>query len=107
MRDFFGRASTFASRVTVYENGTEREARAFIEPINPTSPEYTYRPTPMGMEDDRRYLIIAEPDAFYGTGEAEIRCGERTYQLLRCELMGGGSHWEGIMRLKGEGENVF
>ena len=106
MRKHFAAVAAFASEVTVREGETERRARAFIQPLSITSPDYESRATAMGLVDDRRYLLIAEPDALSGDGEAEISCGGKKYELLRCEMMGGGSHWEGLLRLKGGGENV-
>lgn len=106
MKKFFAAAAAYALDVTVREGGEERSAKAFIEPLSPIKPDYLSRPTVMGREDDRRYLLIAESAAFSGVGEAEVCCGDRVYEVLRRELM-GESHWEGIMRLKEEKENVF
>lgn len=105
MRNYFAAAAPFARQVTVREGGAERRAKAFIQPLNISSPEYVGRPTPMGTVDDRRYLLIAEPGALSGAGDVCIDCDGKAYELLRCELMGGGSHWEGILRLKaGDGD---
>ena len=104
MTDWFGAISAFSENVCVHQDGEVRHGRAFIQPLNPTAPERALSPAPAGIRDERRYLIIAWPGAFVRDGHrAVVVCGGRTYRLLRCELMGGGSHWEGIMRLeKGE-----
>ena len=105
MRDYFKKVAAFAEELTIRGGDGEKTARAFIQPINSTSPEYEKRPTPMGFADDRRYLIIAELSAFEGGEILEICSGEKVYELLRRELI-GGSHWEGIMRLKGGSGNA-
>lgn len=100
MRDYFAAAAPFASTVIIREAGEERAAKAFVEPISVTSPEEEGRATIMGLADDRRYLLIAERAAIECGDEVELCCGDRVYELLRCEMV-GGSHWEGIMKLKG------
>lgn len=100
MTDWFGAVSAYAREITVLQRGTERRSRAFIQPVSVTDPERERAPTPAGAVDERRYLIIAAPEAFDGGVGGEVRCGGRTYELLRCEEMGGGSHWEGVMRIK-------
>lgn len=102
MTDWFGAVSAYASEITVSQRGEERRSRAFIQPVSVTDPERERVPTPAGSVDGRRYLIIAAPDAFVRDGGAggEVRCAGRTYELLRCEEMGGGSHWEGLLRMK-------
>ncbi len=107
MRDYFAAAAAYASEIVVREGGKERGAKAFIQPISISSPDYERRATAMGLADDRRYLLIAEPAALSGESGAEISCGGKCYELLRCELMGGGSHWEGLLRLKGGGGDVW
>lgn len=92
--------------VTITEGGNERQARAYIQPLSVTSPEKGYRATPMGIEDDRRYLLIAEIGALESGDDTSVSCGGRVYELLRCERLGNGSHWEGILRLKAGGEDV-
>lgn len=100
MNGWFGTVSQFAQEVSVLQNGEVRSAKAFIQPVSSTSPEHPFSPTPAGVRDDRRFLIIASPDAFSGCGHGvTVLCGDRKFQLLRCELMGGGSHWEGLLRL--------
>lgn len=106
MRNYFAAAAAFARDVTVREGTAERSAKAFVQPVSVTTPEYAAHPTVMGTVDDRRYLLIAEPDAISTGEDVEISCDGKTYRLLRCEMLGGGSHWEGIMRLKAGGEDV-
>ncbi|MBQ8263454.1 MAG: hypothetical protein IJV74_03405 [Clostridia bacterium] len=107
MRDYFKMTQRYAQDVVIEEGGEKKAAKAFIQPLSISSPENEGRATPMGMADDRRYLLITAADAI-NTGEnALISCGDRVYSLLRCELMGGGSHWEGIMKLKAGAENVW
>ncbi len=100
MTDWFGAVSSYARDVTVSQRGEVRKSRAFIQPLSVTEPERERTAAPAGCVDERRYLIIAAPDAFDGEVGGEVRCGGRTYELLRCEMMGGGSHWEGVMRIK-------
>lgn len=106
MRNYFAAAAAFARDVTVREGTEERPAKAIIQPLSVTAPEYAGRPTVMGTVDDRRYLLIAEPAAISDGEDVEISCDGKTYRLLRCEMLGGGSHWEGIMRLKAGDEDV-
>ncbi len=100
MTDWFGAVSAYARGITVFQRGEEKLSRAFIQPLSVTGPERERLPAPAGSVDERRYLIIAAPDAFDGEAEGEVQCGGRTYELLRCEMMGGGSHWEGVLRIK-------
>lgn len=100
MTDWFGAVSAYAREITVFQRGGEKKSRAFIQPLSLTGPERERVPTPAGAVDERRYLIIAAPNAFDGDAGGEVRCGGRIYELLRCEMMGGGSHWEGLLRLK-------
>ncbi|MCM1150235.1 MAG: hypothetical protein NC319_09175 [Butyricicoccus sp.] len=100
MTDWFGAVSAYAREITVFQRGEVRKCRAFIQPLSVTVPERERVPTPAGAVDERRYLIIASPDSFDGGVGGEVRCGGRAYELLRCEMMGGGSHWEGVMRIK-------
>ena len=100
MTDWFGAVSAFAREVSVRQGGQTRRGRAFIQPLSVTSPERAHTPTPAGVRDGRRYLIIAWPGAFADGGpRAAVECGGRKYEVLRCEKMGGGTHWEGLMRL--------
>lgn len=100
MTDWFGAVSAYAREIAVSQRGVLRKSRAFIQPLSVTDPERERLPSPAGTVDDRRYLIIAAPDAFDGKAGGEVRCLGRTYELLRCEMMGGSSHWEGVMRIK-------
>lgn len=100
MTDWFGAVSAYAREISVLQRGESRTSRAFIQPLSVTGPERERTTTPVGAVDERRYLIIAAPGAFDGGVGGEVRCGERTFELLRCELLGGGSHWEGVMRIK-------
>lgn len=103
MTDWFGAVSAFAQEITVFQRGKVRKCRAFIQPVSVTGPERERLPTPAGALDERRYLIIASPDAFDGGAGGAVECGERRFELLRCEMMGGGSHWEGLLRIKAGG----
>ena len=100
MRNWFSSVSGWAQDVTVRQGGEEKHARAFIQPLSVTSPRENAAATPAGVSDERLYLLIIGPDAVSGPG-GEIVSGGRVYQVLRCEEMGGGSHWEGLLRLKG------
>ncbi len=100
MTDWFGAVSAYAREIAVFQRGEVRNSRAFIQPLSVTSPEHARTPAPAGAVDERRYLIIAAPDAFDGEDGGEVVCAERRYELLRCEMMGGGSHWEGLLRIK-------
>ena len=100
MNNWFSAVSTWAQDVTVRQNGEEKHARAFIQPLSVTNPRENAAATPAGVSDERLYLLIIGPEAVNGGG-GEIVSGGRVYQLLRCEEMGGGSHWEGLLRLKG------
>lgn len=107
MKELFTRLYGWTEAVTVTEQGQVRTARAFIQPVSVTSPEYMGKPTVMGTADDRRYLLIAEPAAIAQGGRGiEVKLGDKTFVVLRCEKLGGGSHWEGIMKLKGGGDNA-
>lgn len=104
MRGIFAYAAPFAQSVVVTEGGASREARAFIQPVSVTDPEEPASALPCGVADDRRYLLIAAPEAIVSENEpVEIACGGRRYVLLRRERIGGGTHWEGVMRLKAGG----
>ena len=100
MKNWFSSVSTWAQDVTVRQGGEEKSARAFIQPLSVTNPQENAAATPAGVSDERLYLLIIGPDAVSGRG-GEIVSGGRVYELLRCEEMGGGSHWEGLLRLKG------
>lgn len=102
MTDWFGAVSAFAQEVCVRQHGEVRRGRAFIQPLSATAPEREKSPTPAGIREDRRYLLIAWPGAFErgGTGAA-VECGGVKYEVLRCEKMGGGTHWEGLLRRMG------
>lgn len=107
MTDWFGAVSAFAQTVSVTQDGEVRQGRAFVQPVSPISPDVPVTPTPAGVRDDRRYLIIAWPGAFVPGGRrALVGCGDKKFEVLRCELMGGGSHWEGIMRLISGDDNA-
>lgn len=107
MRDFFRLLRSWTNEVSITEQGCTRSARAFVQPVSISTPEYAGRPTAAGTADDRRYLLIAEPQAIEtGIGPITVELDGKCYQLLRCELMGGGSHWEGIMKRKAGGGNA-
>lgn len=107
MKELFSKLYGWTEAVTVTEQGQVRTARAFIQPVSVTQPEYTGKPTVAGVADDRRYLLIAEPGAITQGGRGiEVQMGDRRFEVLRCEMLGGGSHWEGIMKLKGGAENA-
>lgn len=100
MTDWFGAVSAFAQDISVRQDGELRQGRAFIQPLSVTVPERELSPTPAGIRDGRRYLLIAWPGAFKRGGRgAVIECGDRKFEVQRCEIMGGGSHWEGLMKL--------
>lgn len=101
MRDWFGAVSAFAQEITVFRRDGVRHSRAFIQPLSLTEPQGEKTPTPVGTVDERRYLIIAAPGAFDGSAGVSIECAGRRYALLRCEKMGGGSHWEGLLAPEG------
>ena len=100
MSNWFSAVSPWARNVTVRQGGVEKSARAFIQPLSVINPREKAAATPAGVSDERLYLLIIGPDAVSGQG-GEIVSGGKVYQLLRCEEMGGGSHWEGLLRLKG------
>ncbi len=101
MRDIFGAVSPFARQVSVRRGEDTRRGRAFIQPLSAVSPEREKSLTPAGRREVRRYLIIAEPELLdggsFGAG-AVVECLGRRFELLRCEKMGSGSHWEGLLR---------
>ena len=101
MKDWFGTVSAYGQEVRISRGGTSRAARAFIQAVSVTDPERAAA-TPAGLRDERRYLIIAGPGAFKieGEGPVTIQCGSRSYEVLRFEELGGGSHCEAIMRIK-------
>lgn len=104
MKGLFAFAAPYAQSVVVTEGKVSREARAFIQPLSVTDPEERGSALPCGTADDRRYLLIAAPGAILSEDEpVEIQCGGRNYCLLRREKMGGGTHWEGLLRLKAGG----
>ena len=105
MRNWFSSVSGWAQDVTVRQGGEEKRARAFIQPLSVTSPRENAAATPAGVSDERLYWLIIGPDAVSGPG-GEIVSGGQVYQVLRCEEMGGGSHWEGLLRLKGGAGNA-
>lgn len=99
MSGWFGAVSAFAQEISVRQNGEVRRGRAFIQPLSATYPERAASPTPAGVRDDRRYLLIAWPGAFERGGKgAVVECGGVKYEVRRCEKMGGGTHWEGLLR---------
>ncbi len=101
MRDFFTLLKGWTNEVCITEEGQKRTSRAFIQPVSITSPEDMGTPTPAGTVDERRYLLIAEPGAIIGGRDGiTVELDGKVFQILRCELMGGGSHWEGIMKRK-------
>ena len=100
MNQWFSSVSSWAQDVTVRQGGEEKHARAFIQPLSVTNPRENAVATPAGVSDERLYLLLIGPDAVSGNG-GEIVSGGKVYQMLRCEEMGGGSHWEGLLRLKG------
>lgn len=106
MRDFFSDVSGFAQDVTIRENGAERAAKAFVRPESVKNPEKPHSETPAGLRDKRRWLFMTAADAISGGEDVEIVLGSGVYAVLRCELVGGGSHWEGLMRLKGGGDHA-
>ena len=105
MNNWFSAVSTWAQDVTVRQGGEEKTARAFIQPLSVTNPRENAAATPAGVSDERLYLLIIGPEAVNGGG-GEIVSGGKVYQLLRCEEMGGGSHWEGLLRLKGGADDA-
>ena len=105
MNKWFSAVSGWAQDVTVRQGGEEKHARAFIQPLSVTDPRENAAATPAGVSDERLYLLIIGPDAVNGNG-GEIVSGGKVYQLLRCEEMGGGSHWEGLLRLKGGADDA-
>lgn len=108
MRDFFAVMEGWTQSIQISQDGQTRQARGFVQPVSLSDPEREKTPTRAGCVDERRYLLITEPGAISAQGGRKIcveACG-RSFELLRCELMGGGSHWEGIMRLKAGGENA-
>ena len=81
-------------------------AAARATPI-PWADALPYLPGSAGVHDHRRYLLIAQPGAIvYGGRGITVEAEGKEYELLRCELLGGGSHWEGIMKLKAGDENA-
>ena len=105
MNNWFSSVSSWAREVTVRQGGEEKCARAFIQPLSVTSPRENAAATPAGVSDERLYLLIIGPGTVSGPG-GEIVSGGQVYQVLRCEEMGGGSHWEGLLRLKGGAGNA-
>ena len=105
MNNWFSAVSRWARDVTVRQGGTEKNAKAFIQPLSVTSPRENAAATPAGVSDERLYLLIIGPDTVHGGG-GEIVSGGKVFQVLRCEEMGGGSHWEGLLRLKGGAGNA-
>jgi len=101
LRDIFGAVSAFARDVSVRRGEEVRRGRAFIQPVSAVSPEREKSLTPAGRREVRRYLIIAEPGLLdgssFGAG-AVVEYPGRRFELLRCEQMGSGSHWEGLLR---------
>lgn len=100
MTDVFGAVSPFARPAVIRRDGGEKPARVFIQPVSVTAPEREGLPTPAGLADERRYLIIAGPGAFEleGAGPVTVECAGRLFRLLRFEEMGGGSHCEGVLK---------
>ena len=105
MNNWFSAVNGWAQAVTVRQGGEEKHARAFIQPLSVTSPHEKAAATPAGVSDERLSLLIIGPEAVNGDG-GEIVSGGKVYQMLRCEEMGGGSHWEGLLRLKGGAGNA-
>ena len=107
MRNLFREASSHAMDVTVIEDGVERKAKAFIGLCDHPSSRDLGSHTPMGVDDNRRYYIITDRSAYgFESRSVEIHCGDRVYELLRRDPIWCGDHVEGIMRLKGGGEDV-
>ena len=107
MRDYFSMMHGWTQSLCINEQGQKRMAMGFIQPLSTTKPERPYLPGSAGVHDHRRYLLIAPPEAIvYGGRGITVEAEGKEYELLRCELLGGGSHWEGIMKLKAGGENA-
>ena len=83
-------------------HGEWREFIGIIQPImNSGDPDI---PTPPGIAERRKYLLVAPPEAFCGQHEgcrATVSSGGLLYELLGAEpmmLSGNITHWEGILR---------
>ena len=92
--------SGFARSVTLRNEQGERRARAFIQPMAAERPETPTR-TVAGVVDERRWRILMEPLEIHG--KTEIIDGNDHYLLLRWEMMGEGSHIEGVLKRKAGG----
>lgn len=97
MRDVFAYLTPWTEAVTVLEQGEERPARAFLEPLSATRPEEQAHSTPAGVREARRYRMIASPGAVRLPG-AEVRRGEERFAVLRSEDY--GSHVEALLERK-------
>ncbi|MBR1659920.1 MAG: hypothetical protein IJ705_06345 [Oscillospiraceae bacterium] len=95
MRDPFD--SHLAKRVSVSDGRGIQILRAFIEARSVTEPE-TPLPSPAGVADPRRWLLIMENAELIGP--VEIRDERYVYALTRWENVGG--HIEGVLRRKGD-----
>lgn len=88
-----------------------RAARGFIQPLAETDTEKLRLRTRAGVVNGKRYLLLAGPEALLpGETEVTLVCGDETYALLRAEAVRGAGgavgHWEGVLCLKGETEDV-
>lgn len=100
MKEFFDKIFTFADEIRADDG---RLFRGFVQPLSVTSPDNEGQYAVPGLTDERRYLLIASLSAFSGFDRPKQICfGGKTYTLLRLEEI-AGSHWEGVLRLKGGG----
>ena len=90
-------------------DGEWREFTGIIHPIMGSGEAAI--PTPPGITDRRKYLLVAPPEVFCGQHEgcrATVSGGGMLYELLRAEpmtLAGEITHWEGVLRKVGRDAN--
>lgn len=108
MREYFNKLSSIAKTLTITSNEQTlgRIAKGFIQLMDRDNTD-NYNHQPVGILDDRRYLIIAEAAAFTITeGDISVFDGDTEYSAMHVEPVYLGKkigHWEGVLKLKNGG----
>lgn len=103
----FDMVAGFGQAVTVVSDQAPqgRAGRGFVQPINMADTESLQRRAMPGVAGRSKYLLIAPLDLLSREEtHVAVRADGMEYELLRLEPVGDGvpSHWEGILRLKGQ-----
>lgn len=106
----YSQISEPSTSMTVIRNRREEDFQEIQGVIQATSTQNDRQfnlPVPQGLNDKRRFLLIAPPEAFSPDDwfkTLEIVHKDLRYEVLRIDAMFLGNdvtHWEGILRLVG------